>query len=54
MEELTQVKDKIEWFKREEGNFTNSQRTNITIELRHIDGILKRLMLTCIAVNKTR
>lgn len=52
MEELTELKNKIEWFEKEEGNITNSQKTNLKIELIEINRTLKRLMLTCMAVNK--
>lgn len=54
MEELTELKNKIEWFEKEEGNLTNNQKTNLKIELREINKTLKRIMLTCMAVNSRR
>lgn len=52
MKELTEVKNKIAWFEKEEKNLTNSQKDNITHELKNIDGTLRRMMLVCLAVNK--
>ena len=53
LEELRELKDKINWLEKEEGSLTNSMKTEVTRELIHFDDTLKRLMLTCMAINKS-
>ena len=52
LEELKEVKSKIAWFEKE-GNLPESMQTNLTSELTQFNNALNRLMLTCMAINKS-
>ena len=52
LEELKEVKDKINWFEKE-GNLPKSMQPNLMSELTQFNNMLDRLMLTCMAINKS-
>ena len=53
LEELTELKDKISWIETKESSLSNSMKTEITREVILFDSTLKRLMVTCMAINKS-
>ncbi len=53
LEELMEVKNKIAWFE-EKGNLEDSMKTNLTNELIKFNNALNRLMLTCMAIKKSK
>ena len=52
IEEVKEVKNKIAWFEKE-GNLPKSMQTNLMSELIQFNNVLNRLMLTCMAINKS-
>ena len=52
LEEVKEVKNKIAWFEKE-GNLPESMQTNLMSELIQFNNVLNRLMLTCMAINKS-
>ena len=53
MEEvITSIKNRIDYLKKTSEKLTESQKDNITIELKRADDILKRVSLLCMAVSK--
>ena len=53
LDELKEIRDKINWLGKVEGSLTNSMKTEVRRELIHFDDTLRRLILTCLAINKS-
>ena len=53
LDELKEIRDKINWLGKVEGSLTNSMKTEVRRELIRFDDTLKRLILTCLAINKS-
>lgn len=50
--EIDNVKKKIEWLEKHQTELTSRQKEDTILNLNEINNMLRRFMLTCLAVNK--
>ena len=52
IETIKSIKNKIEWFEKEERNLTKAEKDAITRKLKEVNSELQRYMLLRMAINK--